>query len=859
MAPLGSNREDHVIDVGSHDEMDSEPGLPLRLEQAQAPAQAEQAPASSSGPESIHLHDVWRPDMGKNLSHTHRGCHPTQSWIWILNFLIAISVAVCSQLVHYGMENLGDLRMYLIDLVLPHVLGAWAINFLTCMVFVAIACKCVEWQPSSISSGIPGVIAFLNGVDLEESLFSFGVLVAKVVGVICACGSSLAVGPEGPMIHIGAAIGVLVCNCLEQIKCLDGIHPSRGGSRSIQLHAAAVGAGCGVAAAFEAPFAGTLFVVEEAATYLSQRFFIHVFSACCLSLSVVLLAIQPAWERLWQAPTWQFTPLFQVFIGPNCSHTAPGFFLTCGLIGVVCGLFGSVFNQIILEWNFRRASWRARGVHRGRLRCELLVLTAVSCSVEIFLPALWHCHESTLQHAFENSNQCISGEWAAQMFKSKEDLAKNVREAKNSKMEPAPGLFGIQYNPSECPKAIFANRTERPNLPECNLEKMGLVFPPSVPEQEKYFYCCGFDNISNFYDGKIYNYRQPKAPLQLYREMWPSFGIECQPTVWDNISIPQYNPMAALALVPDRITVKNLFTRGSPNMLQNGAMFAYLLCYFLLAAATSGSAVPSGLVVPMMLIGGCIGRMSGNILTSLFPDAYECPVGWTHEYQNILSMLTKNGVHFLPQTCGLPDPGSFALVGAAAFMSGSGSIVLFVIAVLVEITGDTSSIVPIAIAAITGRFVARIFIGHGLYHDLMQVPNLPFLPPQCPLPARLRVAPVSELPGGRVQLRQLKPIETREELQTLLTDCGHQAFPVVSEGHLLGLVRRIELEEWLAQNEQSALHLEEVADVAPYIVDLDFPVERAYFMFRELGLRQLVVTDAGCPVGILTRRSFLPQ
>lgn len=141
-----------------------------------------------------------------------------------------------------------------------------------------------------------GVIAFLNGVDLEESLFSSGLLVAKIVGVTFACGSSLAVGPEGPMIHIGATIGtvqkkgetcqpyqnalrfhclhcmtvklvenkdhllasrgVLICKCLEQIKCLDDIHPSRGGSRSIQLHAAAVGAGCGVAAAFEAPIAG---------------------------------------------------------------------------------------------------------------------------------------------------------------------------------------------------------------------------------------------------------------------------------------------------------------------------------------------------------------------------------------------------------------------------------------------------------------------------------------------------------------------------------------------------------------------------------------------------------------------------
>ena len=111
----------------------------------------------SEGPESIHLTDVWRPGIcTKNLSHTHRGCHPTQSWIWILNFLIAISVGICSQLVHYGMENLGDSRIYLIDLMLPNIWKAWGLNLLICLVFVGIACKCVEWQPSSISSGIPG-------------------------------------------------------------------------------------------------------------------------------------------------------------------------------------------------------------------------------------------------------------------------------------------------------------------------------------------------------------------------------------------------------------------------------------------------------------------------------------------------------------------------------------------------------------------------------------------------------------------------------------------------------------------------------------------------------------------------------
>ena len=40
--------------------------------------------------------------------------------------------------------------------------------------------------------------------------------------------------------------------------------------------------------------------------------------------------------------------------------------------------------------------------------------------------------------------------------------------------------------------------------------------------------------------------------------------------------MPYYNPMAALAYVPDRITVRNLFTRGAPRMLTNGAIFTYL-------------------------------------------------------------------------------------------------------------------------------------------------------------------------------------------------------------------------------------------------------------------------------------------
>lgn len=43
--------------------------------------------------------------------------------------------------------------------------------------------------------------------------------------------------------------------------------------------------------------------------------------------------------------------------------------------------------------------------------------------------------------------------------------------------------------------------------------------------------------------------------------------------------------------------------------------------------------------------------------------------------------------------------------------------------------------------------------GHGLYHDLMHVTHLPFLPEQCPLSPELRRDVVGRLPGGELRLR----------------------------------------------------------------------------------------------------------
>ena len=120
--------------------------------------------------------------------------------------------------------------------------------------------------------------------------------------------------------------------------------------------------------------------------------------------------------------------------------------------------------------------------------------------------------------------------------------------------------------------------------------------------------------------------------------------------------------------------------------------------------------------------------------------------------------------------------------------------------------------------------------------DLMQITKLPFLTRECPLHKKDRKAPVSSLLRGEPEnsLRYLRRRESQASVEALLQDCSHNGFPIVSEtGQLVGLVRRSELEGCLLEG-QEEVQLDVLADPAPYTVHKDFPVDRAYLLFRDL-------------------------
>lgn len=73
---------------------------------------------------------------------------------------------------------------------------------------MAVAC-CLVISPAAAGSGIPDVVAYLNGVDVP-AVFLFRTLIAKILGSLGSVGGGLAVGKEGPFVHIGACIASLL-------------------------------------------------------------------------------------------------------------------------------------------------------------------------------------------------------------------------------------------------------------------------------------------------------------------------------------------------------------------------------------------------------------------------------------------------------------------------------------------------------------------------------------------------------------------------------------------------------------------------------------------------------------------------
>lgn len=172
-----------------------------------------------------------------------------------------------------------------------------------------------KFAPETKGSGIPYVKAsllHLGNLTRVRSVF------VKFFGGIASIGTGMSLGREGPSVQLGAGSGALIGKLFRL-----------SGSDKDKLISA--GAGSAIAATFNAPIAGTIFVLEE----LMQKFNSSILFPVLISTVVA-------------------SSLSRYMLGNNTSFLIPVLdkntslnIFVCLALGVIAGLLGVLFSKLI--------------------------------------------------------------------------------------------------------------------------------------------------------------------------------------------------------------------------------------------------------------------------------------------------------------------------------------------------------------------------------------------------------------------------------------------------------------------------------------------------------------------------------
>ena len=177
--------------------------------------------------------------------------------------------------------------------------------------------------PGTQGTGIPQVMASLE-VDAEDPLrrhmLSWRIAVGKALLLMIGIYAGATIGREGPSVHVGA--------CLIYLMGCWGHFPSWAVQRGLIL----AGGAAGIAAAFNAPIAGTVFAIEEIGRSFEKK-----------NVGLIMVGVAVACTACW------------VYLGDyvfygklNPSLTSPVQWLVIIPVAAVAGFLGGCFSRAVV-------------------------------------------------------------------------------------------------------------------------------------------------------------------------------------------------------------------------------------------------------------------------------------------------------------------------------------------------------------------------------------------------------------------------------------------------------------------------------------------------------------------------------
>lgn len=199
-----------------------------------------------------------------------------------------------------------------------HSEPVWLIPWILISIIAAIIIGLlVKSEPNIKGSGIPQVEGQVQGVIHVEW---WSILWKKFVGGLLAIGSGLFLGREGPSIQLGASVGL-------------GTSKLTKGDDIEETVLLSSGAGAGLAAAFNAPVAGLMFVLEEVHHNFSPLVAVTTFTSAIVAnfVSLTIFGLTPV-----------------INIGAVTSLPIE-YYIYLPFLGIFLGLFGWIYNKVLLD------------------------------------------------------------------------------------------------------------------------------------------------------------------------------------------------------------------------------------------------------------------------------------------------------------------------------------------------------------------------------------------------------------------------------------------------------------------------------------------------------------------------------
>eukprot|EP00471_Norrisiella_sphaerica_P008863 CAMPEP_0184500012 /NCGR_PEP_ID=MMETSP0113_2-20130426/43316_1 /TAXON_ID=91329 /ORGANISM="Norrisiella sphaerica, Strain BC52" /LENGTH=838 /DNA_ID=CAMNT_0026888191 /DNA_START=142 /DNA_END=2658 /DNA_ORIENTATION=+ len=280
---------------------------------------------------------------------------------------------------------------------------------------------------------------------------------------------------------------------------------------------------------------------------------------------------------------------------------------------------------------------------------------------------------------------------------------------------------------------------------------------------------------------------------------------------------------------------------------------------YILTIVTFGSQVPSGLFMPTLVVGACVGRLLGWLVTT-----------WHESVGDVYPFTGCTG----RTDCIFPS--LYAVVGAAAFLGGTTRLTISLAVIMLELTGGLDYMVPLMVAVVPSKWVGDAFGKEGVFDMLITLQGYPHINPGIELGS---TATASALMSTSVIYLQ-KFGETLESLEEICSNFSFHGFPIVESRHnlqVVGLIARRDIERALKDSEDVGLRtrvafatdnvpgrlvdffdLSRSVDRDPVIVRPTMPADRVLDIFKALGIRTIFVCRSdGILLGVIKKKDMV--